>query len=226
MSFATHEGNREMSMQEQTANAVQQALQDLKSRKRKRDALDQSGNDVHSNSKRIASSNDVNGNGHDPNLFVDNLPNSSGSSQEFSALSQQLQASLNHSLSGASNATSTAAAALAAGIVPQMTIPQPTEMSFASTASATDGDRQIDSSFDMGNADGGQGHHGQGAPYNMGNFPGNATAQLQAAREASNGGGMGGNKPSVGSEEWHKVRRDNHKEGKLTRFQPLSRSIH
>ncbi|KAL9612102.1 MAG: hypothetical protein Q9167_003289 [Letrouitia subvulpina] len=223
MSYAAHEGNREMSLQEQTASAVQQALKELKSKKRKRDAMGQN-SEMHPNSKRLASSSDVNGNGHDTNIFVDNMPNSSGSSQDFSTLSQQLQASINHGLPGPSNASSTAAAALA-GIIPQMTIPQPTEMSFASTGSATDGDRQMDSSFDMGNPDNGQGHHAQGMPYNMGSYPGNTAAQLQAARETSNGGGVGGNKPSVGSDEWHKVRRDNHKEVERRRRETINEGI-
>jgi hypothetical protein len=31
-------------------------------------------------------------------------------------------------------------------------------------------------------------------------------------------GGAGGNKPAVGSEEWHKIRKDNHKEGEHRRI--------
>lgn len=91
--------------------------------------------------------------------------------------------------------------------MPQLTVPQSTDLSFVSSGSGPEGDRQLDSSFDLGGPDVGPNHNVQGSPYNMGGFSG---GQVQGAREASNGGGI---KPAVGSEEWHKVRRDNHKEG-------------
>jgi hypothetical protein len=70
-----------------------------------------------------------------------------------------------------------------------MTIPQPTDVSFANQGS--DGDRG-DGSF-MDNSQGGDSFMDQSTPSGRGS----------------------GNKPAVGSEEWHKVRKDNHKEGKL-----------
>ena len=211
MSYATHERNGEFSIQEQTSAAVQNALDTLHSKKRKRDMTDLGGGGAHSGPKR-GSTSSVNGNTHDNSNYLENFHNSS-SSNDFSNLSQQLQAATDGNHSGSNtNPTSTAAAALA-GIMPQMTIPQHTDISFASTASNTDADRHFDSSFDMG-GDSGHGHNGQGPPYNLHSFPGGTAAQVQAARESSNGGGVGGHKPSVGSDEWHKVRRDNHKEGK------------
>ena len=188
--------------------AINQTLQTLKtSQKRKRDALEHDTN--HPGSKRSSSSNVFNGNGHDSGLF----PDSSNNTHDFNSLSEQIArhvASGNNGLPNSTNASSTAAAALA-GIMPQLTVPQPTELSFASTGSVTDVDRQLDSSFDLGAQDGNQNHHTQGAPYNLTPFTGQGTAaQVQAAREASNGG----SKPAVGTDEWHKVRRDNHKEGK------------
>ncbi|KAL8933922.1 MAG: hypothetical protein Q9216_006155 [Gyalolechia sp. 2 TL-2023] len=210
MSYAPHERNGEMSMQEQTAAAVQNALDTLHSRKRKRD-MTEIGTGASQPGAKRGSTSSINGASHDNNNYLDNFHSSSGSN-DFSNLSQQLQAATNpnHSIP-TSNASSTAAAALA-GIMPQMTIPQPTDTSFASTASNTDAERHFDSSFDL-SGDSGHGHNGQGPPYSLHSFAGNTAAQVQAARESSNGGGLGP-KPSVGSDEWHKVRRDNHKEGK------------
>jgi hypothetical protein len=87
------------------------------------------------------------------------------------------------------SASSTAAAALA-GIYPTMTIPQPTDVSFATQNS--DSDRIAESSFMDNSQQGGD-----------------------SFMEASTPSGRGsGSKPAVGSDEWHKVRKDNHKEGK------------
>lgn len=96
----------------------------------------------------------------------------------------------------------TAAAALA---YHQMTVPQPTELQFQTQGSSGD-------SFGMGD------HHQQSA--GMQDF------SLEALKAATQSGRPGQSapsesppqsathKPTVGSEEWHKVRRDNHKEGK------------
>lgn len=85
------------------------------------------------------------------------------------------------------NATSTAAAAL--GIFPTMTVPQPTDLSFQ-----TSGDNNRDESF----MDDGQ--------------VGNDSFGMDNSQQTPSG--KGANKPAVGSDEWHKVRKDNHKEGK------------
>ncbi len=144
---------------------------------------------------------------------VSNNDDWSTSGQDFTTLSQQLARHVttpHQNVPNSSNPSNTAAAALAAGILPQLTVPQPTELSFVSTGSGTeDGDQQLDTSFNLGGQENGQNHHTQGTPYNLGNFQGTA-AQVQAARDSANAG----SKPAVGSDEWHKVRRDNHKEGK------------
>ena len=72
----------------------------------------------------------------------------------------------------------------------------------------------MDTSFDLGGTDGGPNPNGHSSPYNLAPFTsvGGTAAQVQAAREASNNGAI---KPAVGTDEWHKVRRDNHKEGQL-----------
>lgn len=210
MSYTAHERNGDMSMQDQTAAAIRNAMDSLNSKKRKRDIAEPEMGGPRSGPKR-GSTSSMNGAGHDSNSYLDNL-HQSASSNDFSNFSQQLQAATNSSHGLPTTHPSSTAAAALAGILPQMTIPQPTHLSFASEASNTDADRQFDSSFDMG-GDGGHGHNGQGPPYNLNAFPSTTAAQVQAARESSNGGG---HKPSVGSDEWHKVRRDNHKEGKCT----------
>jgi hypothetical protein len=84
------------------------------------------------------------------------------------------------------NASSTAQAAL--GIFPTMSIPQPTEVAFASQATE-------------GNAEN--------------SFMDNSQAEDSFMGDDQPRSGRGsGSKPTVGSEEWHKVRKDNHKEGK------------
>ncbi|KAG9239763.1 hypothetical protein BJ875DRAFT_2473 [Amylocarpus encephaloides] len=96
----------------------------------------------------------------------------------------------------AEHASSTAAAALA-GIYPTMTIPQPTDVSFATQGS--DSDRNADNSF-MDNSQAGE------------SFMENP----QPARAP---------KPAVGSDEWHKVRKDNHKEVERRRRETINEGI-
>lgn len=199
--------------QETPAGAVDHLNQLKASNKRKRDASDQGGDTKHAGAKR-ASSNNINGNGHDADMsrgiYHDNIQGASGPQQDFNALSQHLaRHAASTTIHGENPASSTAAAALA-GIIPQLTVPQPTELSFVSTGSGTDGDRPIDSSFDLG--DNSQNHNVPGN-YGLGGFQGTAT-QVQHAHESSNGTP----KHPVGSDEWHKVRRDNHKEGETLRI--------
>ena len=121
----------------------------------------------------------------------------SNGSEEYSIQQQVARHVANHNAS-----SSTAAAALAASM-PQLTVPQPTELSFPSTNSGNEEDRQVDSSFDIGQ-DSTQ-HHSEGGSYN--HFANTNGDQTQSS------GGNGHSKPAVGTEEWHKVRKDNHKEG-------------
>jgi hypothetical protein len=105
---------------------------------------------------------------------------------------------------GHSDAPSTAAAAL--NIFPTMTVPQPTELSFASSSGA-DGDRNLDPSFGM-DSSGIQGDSDS------------QTYNLETLRESGSGRES---KPQVGSDEWHRIRRDNHKEGTYCFLSQLSR---
>ncbi|KAH6681590.1 hypothetical protein BGZ60DRAFT_470933 [Tricladium varicosporioides] len=101
----------------------------------------------------------------------------------------------------AEHASSTAAAALA-GIYPAMTVPQPTELSFGATQ-GSDTDRGPDGSF----MDQSQGDN---------SFAMDNTQQSQGGRAS---------KPAVGSDEWHKVRKDNHKEVERRRRETINEGI-
>jgi transcriptional regulator CBF1 len=144
--------------------------------KRKRDS--ESADDTRRGNKRVSPNNTGNkaGDGHQQD-GVEAL-------QDYNSLHHQ-----HHDQNGsAEHASSTAAAALA-GIYPTMTIPQPTDVSFATQGSD---DRNPDSSFMDNSQQGGD------------SFMENSTPSGRGS----------GSKPAVGSDEWHKVRKDNHKEGK------------
>lgn len=113
--------------------------------------------------------------------------------------------------SGAS-ASDTAAAAMAQ--FHTMRVPQSTEAAFMSqVVDAAPTDRPNSASIDQGSLD---------AHRRTGSFDFDVSG-LKDASAASNGEGSptapsqtpgGSSKPLVGTEEWHKVRKDNHKEGK------------
>lgn len=180
--------------------------QNAASKKRKRTTPDQNGQNggdytMSGRRESMSNMNGTNDHGNDLNVdaFTNNL-NNSKATNDFDHLAQ-----LRHAATSTHDPSSTAAAALAAHMGAG-----PSDMSFVSNGSGSEGDRPMDSSFDL-SGDGSQNHMSHGAPYNINSFTtaGGTAAQVQAAREASNGG----SKPPVGSDEWHKVRRDNHKEG-------------
>lgn len=214
MSYTAHESNGDSSIQEQTQAAIENALHEMKSKKRKREMADPGAGVPQSGSKR-GSASGMNGSNPGGPMYLGNIQHPSDSN-DFD-ISQHLQAATaNHGLPVTTHPSSTAQAALA-GIMPQMTVPQPTDMSFNSTGSNPDVDRQFESSFDM-SGDGGHGHNGQASSFNLNSFQSGMAAQVQAARENSSGAGGGSHKPPVGTEEWHKQRKDNHKEGKHGRL--------
>lgn len=120
-----------------------------------------------------------------PNVTIKDQQDNVQALQDYNSLQHGHLESHN----GSSEHASTAAAALA-GIYPQMTVPQSTDVSFATQGS--DMNRNQDSSY-MDNSQQGQ----------------------ESFMENQNQSGDRGSisKPPVGSEEWHKVRKDNHKEG-------------
>ncbi|KAF2811703.1 uncharacterized protein BDZ99DRAFT_518956 [Mytilinidion resinicola] len=116
-----------------------------------------------------------------------------------------------------SNAGDTAAAALAHY---SMTVPQATELSFQATGSAGDG-----TSF--------MGDHGVHQQQQHG-MPDTSMDVLQTPSKYEDPGNSaandsppnaGGHKPTVGSDEWHKVRRDNHKEVERRRRETINEGI-
>ena len=188
------------SPQERTNTAIDQSLHHKSSAKRKRDPSDQNGNRKQTMHWPTPSSMNVHGNGHHPDRSNDFL----ASTNELNSISQHIAQHL------ANASPSTAAAALAANM-PHLTVPQPTELSFPGTGPSNDPDRQLESSFDLGGAsDADQNHHAPGAAYSLEAYQGGSHSDPQSGRDPE-GTGV---KPAVGTDEWHKVRRDNHKEGK------------
>ncbi len=160
-------------------------------------------------SRTDSTSNNTHGNCNDSIDISQNYFGNDSNSSNFNSLTQQLaRHNANANVNDSANAIampSTAAAALAASM-PQLTVPQPTELSFPSTT-GNDYERQVDSSFDIGPEN--QSHQTDGGQYNLDVFNDNGATQLQVSRDSLGSG----QKPQVGSEEWHKVRKDNHKEG-------------
>lgn len=148
---------------------------------------------------------------------------------DFNAL-QQATAGDHSDTSDPSNATSTAQAAL--GMYPTLHVPASTEEQFAAQVTA-EGEHQQQQQQQQPSQ-----HHHDGA-YN----PDLAHADMMdpsamgqqsvdgvppQGHRYSTSSGTPNSKPSVGSDEWHKMRKDNHKEGKLVPlpFQPPLNSLH
>lgn len=120
---------------------------------------------------------------------------------------------------GGANGSSVDPTATAALAYHQMQVPQATELSFQTQGSGGDG-----ASFGMGD------HHQQ-QQTGMGDF---SLEALKAATQPTRSGQPAGSdspptssshKPPVGSEEWHKVRRDNHKEVERRRRETINEGI-
>jgi hypothetical protein len=195
MDFSDHASLQEV------ANAIREDTSST-AQKRKRDLSDQDGSadtTRRSSYKRASHNTSANTAAHS-NQASDPSGNAVMSNQQDSgdgvdALQDFTSGNQNGGTDHAS-ASSTAAAALA-GIYPTITIPQATDVSFAAQASEAD---RNDASFNMDDSQ------------QNDSFLDNSGSGGQS----SGGRGSGsGSKPAVGSEEWHKVRKDNHKEGKL-----------
>lgn len=142
--------------------------------------------------------------------------NQTGSPYGFQPMSNS-QPSLT-TMNGSTNADAANAALVAAGamsgMLPQMTVPQPTSMGFAPVDGGKSGEHgQLDNTFGALSPPPVEGHtEGVGGNHNA---PGNHS------HHGSPPVGSSGNpnpKPQVGTEEWHRVRRDNHKEGTSPSF--------
>ncbi|KAK8179159.1 hypothetical protein BC567DRAFT_262428 [Phyllosticta citribraziliensis] len=138
---------------------------------------------------------------------------------DFSQLAQHTNDHNMHQNGGTtSSATDTAVAALSHHF--QMTVPQATELSFQNQPTGGENDRALGNSFGMGDhnihaASHGMGDYGLDPMNNKSNTPG--ASQNESPPPSS--------KPQVGSEEWHKIRRDNHKEVERRRRETINEGI-
>ncbi|KAF2471366.1 uncharacterized protein BDR25DRAFT_26192 [Lindgomyces ingoldianus] len=132
---------------------------------------------------------------------------------------EEMQQQFDVHQNGGANASSVGDTAAAALAYHQMTVPQATELSFQAQNSSGEG-----GSFSLGD------HH-QPQQTGMQDF---SLEALKAATQTPRSGqpatnesppNTGGHKPPVGSEEWHKVRRDNHKEVERRRRETINEGI-
>lgn len=127
------------------------------------------------------------------------------SAADFNAL-QQATTDHHHEAADPANASSTAAAALGT-MYPTLHVPPPTEETFAAQA-ANENEHQAFGAGDLLSADGLQDTSNSGSA--QAQPPQNGIRTNQSVYQASQAP-----KPAVGSEEWHKQRKDNHKEGQF-----------
>lgn len=118
---------------------------------------------------------------------------------DFTAL-QQATAD-HHDPSDHANASTTAAAALGT-MYPTIHVPQPTEETFAAQTTGDPDHHQEFGHNDMLHA------NGLPDPSGLSQHPNGVRPNQPYATTPTSG-----SKPAVGSEEWHKMRKDNHKEG-------------
>ncbi|EON98154.1 putative helix-loop-helix dna binding protein [Phaeoacremonium minimum UCRPA7] len=131
---------------------------------------------------------------------------------DFSALQQ---AAAEHSeASDPANASSTAAAALGS-MYPTLHIPQSTEETFAAQA-GVDTDHHDTSYADVGH---------DGLPMDTSGVSTGGIHPANGVRQDQRYGSTPNPKPAVGSEEWHKMRKDNHKEVERRRRETINEGI-
>ena len=133
---------------------------------------------------------------------------------DFSALAQAT-ASDHNDTTDTSNASSTAAAAL--NMYPSLHVPQSTEEAFANQATPETHHEDNTFSNHSVNQAPPDGLPLPPPPSTIQQPPSNGVQQEQRYSAPPNA------KPAVGSEEWHKMRKDNHKEGKSTSLSAIPR---
>ncbi|KAL1625831.1 basic helix-loop-helix protein [Diplodia seriata] len=156
---------------------------------------------------------------HSTGTGEDDMHQHTNTDLDFSQLAQHTNDhSLHQNGSGnPTNASDTAAAALSHHF--QMTVPQATELSFQNQGAGGEGDRALGNSFSMGD------HNMHQASHGMTDYG------LDALNKSNSQGGNDSppsqvnQKPAVGSEEWHKIRRDNHKEVERRRRETINEGI-
>lgn len=139
-------------------------------------------------------------------LHTDDGMDGAGAVMDFSAAFTQHGDDGTNQQGDGKSASDTAAAAMAQ--YHTMTVPQSTEQSFMT---GTEGDKQT------GSAD----QSGSNVQHRNSSFGDFDTSAIQSSPNGETSptnpnASMSTPKPPVGSEEWHKVRKDNHKEGMLT----------
>ncbi|KAI2615458.1 hypothetical protein GGR54DRAFT_612608 [Hypoxylon sp. NC1633] len=134
----------------------------------------------------------------------------------FTALQQA--AADHHGSSDHANASSTAAAALGT-LYPTIHVPQPTEETFAPHTTG-DGDHHQESSFSHGDM-----LHADGLPEVSGAGMVQGQNGVRSTQPSYTSSSMSASKPAVGSEEWHKLRKDSHKEVERRRRETINEGI-
>ena len=129
-----------------------------------------------------------------------NQTGANGTSNDFNVLTEQLAQGM-----GAGNGQQSQIDFNFTPQMSQVSVPQPADISFAQTTSTSDADRPIESSFALST---------EGHPNNDENFRYDEpyVPPPSSVRDGVNGSPS---KPAVGTDEWHKQRKDNHKEGTL-----------
>ncbi|KAF4313634.1 hypothetical protein GTA08_BOTSDO00126 [Botryosphaeria dothidea] len=158
---------------------------------------------------------------HTTGTGEDDMHHHTNTDLDFSQLAQHANDhSLHQNGSGnPTNASDTAAAALSHHF--QMTVPQATELSFQNQGAGGEGDRALGSSFSMGDHNMHQASHGM-TDYGLDALN---KSNSQPAQGSDSPPTQGNQKPAVGSEEWHKIRRDNHKEVERRRRETINEGI-
>lgn len=120
---------------------------------------------------------------------------------DFNALQQAAAGTDHGDAADPANASSTAAAAL---VYPTIHAPQPSDENFAAQLGVEQEQHHVTTYHDVAHEDALHLEHGLPSVSPQPN--GVMSQSMQGARYSSQ-------KPAVGSEEWHKMRKDNHKEG-------------
>ncbi|KAK4099041.1 hypothetical protein N658DRAFT_517649 [Parathielavia hyrcaniae] len=138
--------------------------------------------------------------------------------EDFSALAQATAAE-HHDAPDTSNASSTAAAAL--NIYPSLHVPQSTEEAFANQPTPDNNNHHDDNTYNSHavNQPAGEDMRLPPPPSTIQQPPPNGVPQEQRYSAPPT------TKPAVGSEEWHKMRKDNHKEVERRRRETINEGI-
>ncbi|KAK4232100.1 putative centromere-binding protein [Podospora fimiseda] len=134
---------------------------------------------------------------------------------DFNVLAQATANDHAENHSDTNNVSSTAAAAALNTMYPSLHVPQPTEETFVTQSTA-------EAHHDDNGFNGSAVSQPHGLPTMAPSVPVQPSSDVQADQRYSSGPS---NKPAVGSEEWHKMRKDNHKEVERRRRETINEGI-